>query len=138
MGGNEAHPGATVGERQYREVPSGSVLGIQWRVGLLVDPGVEFSTRAGRRDSRPCWRWRWKSRRPSMSIARLYTQTTCSRLVALVARSPRNAVWSTKSSTLLIVLDLCLVACLRGQITQFGRIRLTCNRIRHVIASPAR
>ena len=43
-------PGATVGERQYREVPSGSVLGIQWGVGLLVDPGVEFSTRAGGRD----------------------------------------------------------------------------------------
>src|SRR5262245_38423898 len=39
-----------------------------------------------------------------MSMARLYTQTHCSRLVVPVARSPTNAVWSTRSSTLLIFL----------------------------------
>jgi hypothetical protein len=32
------------------KVPSGSVLAIQWDVGLLVEPGVEFSTPSGRRD----------------------------------------------------------------------------------------
>ena len=45
MRGDQAHPGAAVGERQHREVPSGSVLGIQCGVGLLAEPGVEFFTR---------------------------------------------------------------------------------------------
>ena len=35
-------------------------------------------------------------------IARLYTQTHCSRLVAPVARSARNALWSIRSSTFFI------------------------------------
>ena len=43
-------PGAAVGERQHREVPSGSVLGIQGGVGLLAEPGVEFFARPRRRD----------------------------------------------------------------------------------------
>ena len=49
VGGNEAHPGAAVGERQHREVPSGSVLGIQRGVSLLGEPGIEFFARPGRR-----------------------------------------------------------------------------------------
>ena len=47
---DQAHPGAAVGERQHREVPSGPVLGIQRGAGLLIEPGVEFFTRARRRD----------------------------------------------------------------------------------------
>src|ERR1700761_3380681 len=39
-----------------------------------------------------------------MSIARLYTQALCIMFLVPVARSPINAVWSTKSSTLLIYL----------------------------------
>ena len=50
MGGDQAHPDAAVGEGEHREVPSGSVLGIQWGVGLLVKPGVEFFARARGRD----------------------------------------------------------------------------------------
>ena len=50
MGGDQAHPGAAVGERQHRKVPSGSTLGIQRGKGLLVQPGVELFTRARRLD----------------------------------------------------------------------------------------
>ena len=50
MGDDQAHSRAAVGEREHREVPSGSVLGIQRGVGLLAEPGVEFFTRPRRRD----------------------------------------------------------------------------------------
>ena len=47
---HEAHPGAAVGERKHREVPSRSALGIQRSFGLPGQPGVEFFTRARHRD----------------------------------------------------------------------------------------
>ena len=40
-------PGAAVGERQHREVPSGSVLGIQWGVGLLASQASNSSRGRG-------------------------------------------------------------------------------------------
>jgi hypothetical protein len=50
MQDDQAHPGTAVGEREHRKVPSGSMLGIERRVGLLAEPGVEFFAWPRRRD----------------------------------------------------------------------------------------
>ena len=47
---DQAQSRAAVGERQHREVPTGSVLGIKRSVGLLGQPGVELLARPRCRD----------------------------------------------------------------------------------------
>jgi hypothetical protein len=47
MSDYQAHAGPAVGEWHNREMPSGAVLGVEGRVGLVGEPSVEFFPRTG-------------------------------------------------------------------------------------------
>jgi hypothetical protein len=48
MRDQQTHPGAAVGERKHREVPFGSVFGVQRGAGLFAQPCVELFARPRR------------------------------------------------------------------------------------------